>query len=216
MSKLKELKKTNEKNSDSSPVYTIAGILVVLAGIAVIYFVLFGSSPAIDLDLLEGGAHFKGNPDAAVRIVEFSDFQCPACGFGFTQLQQVLPQYIDKIKLTYRHFPLNNIHPYAQKAGEAAECAADQGKFWEMHDILFTNQTNLKIADLKSYAQQLNLNQIDFDSCLDSSKNAPKVASDFSYGVSIGINSTPTFYVNGEKFSNLTAEQWKAVLDARI
>ncbi|MFH1391266.1 MAG: thioredoxin domain-containing protein [Candidatus Diapherotrites archaeon] len=215
MSKLKEMKKTKEQ-SDSSPIYTIIGIAVILIGIAVVYLALFGSAPVIDLDQLEGNGHFKGNPDAQVRIVEFSDFQCPACGFGFDQLQQVLPQYLDKIKLTFRHMPLSNIHPYAQKAGEASECAADQDKFWEMHDTLFTNQDNLKIADLKSYAQQLGLNQEEFDVCLDSSKYASKVASDFSYGASIGVNSTPTFYVNGEKFSNLTAEEWKQVLDSRL
>ncbi|MAG18295.1 MAG: disulfide bond formation protein DsbA [Candidatus Diapherotrites archaeon] len=216
MSKLKAMKSVSEKDSDSNPIYTIAGIGVVLIGIAVVYLALFGPSPTIDLDKLEGNANFKGNPDATVRIVEFSDFQCPACGFGFTQLQQILPQYLDRVKFTYRHFPLNNVHPYAQKAGEASECAADQGKFWEMHDTLFTNQENLTIPNLKSYAQQLNLNQQEFDACLDSSKHASKVASDFSYGASIGINSTPTLYVNGEKFSNLTAEQWKQALDSKL
>jgi len=112
--------------------------------------------------------------------------------------------------------PLSNIHPFAQKAGEASECAADQGKFWEMHDIMFEKQDRLAIPDLKGYALEISLDVTEFGQCLDSSKYALKVASDFSYGSSIGVNSTPTFFVNGEKFNNLTYEEWKQVLDSKL
>ena len=112
--------------------------------------------------------------------------------------------------------PLSDIHQFAQKAGEASECAADQGKFWEMHDILFERQDQLTVTDLKGYALELGLDIGVFGQCLDSEKHALKVSSDFAYGASIGVSSTPTFFVNGEKYANLTYEEWKTVLDTRV
>src|SRR3989338_5570869 len=85
--------------------------------------------------------HVRGNPKGKVVIIEYSDFECPFCGRHVPTINQILDQYGDDVKFIYRHFPLTSIHPNAQKAGEASECAAEQGKFWEYHDILFANQT---------------------------------------------------------------------------
>ena len=98
----------------------------------------------------------------------------------------------------YRHFPLTSIHPNAQKAAEASECAAEQGKFWEFHDKLFANQTALAITNLKTYAKDLGLNQTQFDSCLDSSKYAAKVNQQASEAQAAGVTGTPGTFVNDE------------------
>jgi len=145
----------------------------------------------------------KGDSNAPVTIIEFSDFECPFCARFFTDtLPQIQAKYIDtgKVKFVYRDFPLS-IHDNAQKAAEAAECAYDQGKFWEYHDLLFENQRSLTITSLKSYASQLSLDQSTFDSCLDSGKNAQEVKDDFQAGVNAGVSGTPAFFVNGVSLS---------------
>lgn len=217
MSKLKDMKTPQNHPDEGSNFYTILSVLVVLVALAAVYFMFIvpGSGNNAIVSIAEGG-HSKGNLEGKVEVVEFSDFQCPACGFAFTQLKRIIPEYQDRVKFTFRHMPLSNIHPYAQKAGEASECAADQGKFWEMHDVMFERQDRLTIADLKGYALELGLDITEFGQCLDSGKYASKVASDFAYGASIGVSSTPTFFVNGELFNNLTYEEWKSVLDARV
>ncbi len=216
MSRLKEMKIVQEKKGISGLVYTALGALIILGALAMVYFALFGKNPndgskPFDVSALESGGHTKENPAGKISVVEFSDFQCPACGHSYPIVKRVLSER-PEIRFTYRHFPLSNIHPFAQKAAEASECASEQGKFWEMHDTMFENQQNLTIADLKSYAARLSLDGQEFSACLDSGKYAPKVASDFSYGVSIGINSTPTFFINGAKYSGLTYEEFSSII----
>ena len=147
----------------------------------------------------------KGDPDAQVVIVEFSDFQCPFCE---RWAQQTLPQlkqnYIDtgKVKLIYRDFPLSSIHPEAQKAAEATECADDQGKFWEYHDILFEKRgewSGAGAAKFKQYAADLGLDTAAFDDCLDSDKYKDEVLGDLNAGRAVGVTGTPTFFINGQK-----------------
>ena len=217
MSNLKDMKISQKPHDEGSNLYTILSVLVVIGALAAIYFMFIvpGSDNTSVVPIAEGG-HSKGNLEAQVEIVEFGDFQCPACGFAFTQLQRIIPEYQDRVKFTYRHMPLSDIHQFAQKAGEASECAADQGKFWEMHDILFERQDQLTVTDLKEYALELGLDIGVFGQCLDSGKHALTVSSDFAYGASIGVSSTPTFFVNGEKYANLTYEEWKTVLDTRV
>lgn len=142
-----------------------------------------------------------GNPDAPVEIIEFSDYQCPFCARFFEQtLPQLEQNYIDagKVKLIYRDFPLS-FHQDAQKAAEAAECAGDQGKYWEMHDRIFGNQQSIGVDSLKQYAQQIGLDTGQFNSCLDSGKYAEEVQKDFSDGQAAGVSGTPTFFINGVK-----------------
>jgi protein-disulfide isomerase len=127
-----------------------------------------------------------------------------------------MAEYEGKLKLVFRDFPLRNIHPQAQKAAEAAQCAADQQKFWPYHDRLFA-VTNLQIDDLKKYAQELELNMEQFTSCLDSNKYANEVAEDLQAGQKAGVSATPTFFVNGFPLSGAASyERFKEVIDAAL
>lgn len=140
-----------------------------------------------------------GPPDAPVTIVEFSDFQCPFCKrFKDNTLDRILSTYRGKVRYVYRDFPLN-IHPYAQKAAEAAECADEQGRFWEFHDLLFERQPALAVASLKRYAAQLGLDTVAFNHCLDSGRYASEVHEDYADGIQYGVTGTPGFFINGQK-----------------
>ncbi len=145
----------------------------------------------------------KGNADAPITIVEFSEFQCPFCKKFFDETYlQIVKDYVDtgKVKYVFRDFPLE-FHPNAQKAAEAAECAGEQGKYWEMHDALFTNQDKLDIVSLKSYAKELKLNTVKFDACLDNGDMAEEVKKDAVDGQSYGVSGTPAFFINGKLIS---------------
>lgn len=143
----------------------------------------------------------KGSKDAKVTIIEFSDFQCPFCGKFFAQtLPLIEKNYIEtgKVKMVYRDFPLD-FHQYSQKAAEAAECANEQGKFWEYHNKIFENQDALDSGSLKKYARDLSLDTAKFNDCLDSGKMASEVQKDFDDGTKYGVSGTPTFFINGIK-----------------
>jgi protein-disulfide isomerase len=142
----------------------------------------------------------RGPEDAAVTIIEFSDFQCPYCGRFFQQtLPQLMARYGDRVRFVYRDFPLDQIHPNARNAAIAAECADDQGKFWEYHDVLFSNQQALGVADLKRYAEQLGLDTDAFSKCLDSQQYNDEVNADLRDGIQAGVSGTPTFFINGRR-----------------
>lgn len=139
-----------------------------------------------------------GPEDAPVLIVEFSDFQCPYCArFATETLGQILETYGDQVRFVYRDFPLTNIHPHARKAAEAAQCAHEQGHYWEYHDLLLQNQEALDIDSLKGYAQQLGLDTDAFDQCLDSGEYASEVQNDLAQGQDYGVTGTPSFFING-------------------
>jgi len=141
----------------------------------------------------------KGSKNAPVTIIEFSDFQCPFCAKFFTQTLPLIEEnYIKtgKVNLVYRDFPLN-FHENAQKSAEAAECADEQGKFWEYHDKIFENQNALDATSLKQYAKDIGLDTGKFDDCLDSGKMVSEIQKDFRDGSSYGVSGTPAFFVNG-------------------
>lgn len=142
--------------------------------------------------------HIRGNKNAKVTLLEYSDFQCPFCQRHNPTLDQLITQYGDDVRVVFRHFPLNSIHPQAQKAAEASECAAEQGKFWEMHDLMFANQSALDVTSLKGYAKTLGLSQSQFDSCLDTGKYASKVNQHASEAQAAGITGTPGTFVNDQ------------------
>ena len=158
----------------------------------------------VDMEALAEGGHVKGEEDAPVTIIEFSDFECIFCASFYTgALQEINTQYIEtgQVKLVYKHFPLLSRHPNAQKAAEAAECAAEQEKFWEMHDTIFENQTAIGVAALKGYAEDLGLDTAQFNECLDSGKYAQKVMDDLALGSASGVSGTPGFFINGDEVS---------------
>ena len=138
-----------------------------------------------------------GPATAPVTIVEFSDFECPYCAALFPTMKQVETNYKDKVKVVYRQFPLTQIHPNAQKAAEASLCAADQQKFWELHDAMFQDNRNLGIDALKQKAAALKLDTTIFNACLDSAKHADKVKKDIFDGVKAGVTGTPALFING-------------------
>ena len=149
------------------------------------------------LEISSEGYPSQGAADAPVTIVEFSDFECPYCLAMFSTLRTLKEEYGDKIRLVFRQFPLNSIHPRAQKAAEASLCAADQGKFWEMHDSMFENQEDLEVSDLESRAEVLGLDVTRFQSCLSDAQHADRVKEDVAAGTAAGVTGTPAIFVNG-------------------
>lgn len=139
----------------------------------------------------------KGAATAPVVLVEFSDFQCPYCSRVVPSINEVTKKYGDKVRVVFRQFPLNSIHPMAQKAAEASLCAQDQSKFWELHDAMFADQAGLGVDGLKAKALAVGLDAAKFGECLDSGKKAAEVAADLAAGAAAGVNSTPAMFVNG-------------------
>lgn len=174
-----------------------------MASVAVacgIFFGLFYSpncSPIGNVSVDDDPA--RGPQCAPVTIIEFSDFQCPACSRYVNEtLPLILATYGDQVRYVFRDFPIPS-HPQAQKAAEAAQCAFEQGKFWDYHDMLFQNQGALDVPSLKSYAVALGLDESTFSLCLDSGKYAAEVQKDFDDGVAYGVTGVPTFFINGRK-----------------
>ena len=139
----------------------------------------------------------KGNPDAPVTIVEFSDFECPYCRQAEPTLAKVTAEYGDKIRIAYRDLPLSNIHSRATPAAEASRCAAEQGKFWPYHELLFKEPVRLGESDLTEYAETVKLDMGQFKSCVDGAKFRQQVQSDYQDGLRAGVNGTPAFFING-------------------
>ena len=144
--------------------------------------------------------NIQGKENADVTLVEYGDFECPYCEEAYPIVKDVQEVEGDVLRLVFRNFPLSQIHPHAIHAAYAAEAAAKQGKFWEMHSLLFENQDALEDADLASYAKDLNLNVQQFKKDMESKEIIDKVRNDFMSGVKSGVNGTPTFFINGIRF----------------
>ncbi|MBI2128867.1 thioredoxin domain-containing protein [Candidatus Woesearchaeota archaeon] len=142
-----------------------------------------------------------GNESARITITEFSDLQCPACKAAHPTINKIMDEFKNDVKLEYAHFPLP-MHQYAFKAAEASECANDQGKFWEFVDKVHANLDDPTPRNLKNYAKELKLDMKNFSNCLDSGAKAPYVARDMRKAEDMGVDATPTFFINGEKLSN--------------
>jgi protein-disulfide isomerase len=149
------------------------------------------------LDVGIQGAPARGRADAPVTLVEFSDFQCPFCKRSQATLKQLQERYPGKLKLVYRDFPLDQLHPQARNASEAARCAGDQGKFWEYHDVLFTQAPQASPESLRRYAEQTGLDTAAFDRCLSSGLHREAVQRDVEEGTRLGVTGTPAFFING-------------------
>ena len=160
----------------------------------------------------------RGPDQAPVTIVEFSDFQCPYCGREFPVVERLMKEYDGKVRLVFRHFPLD-FHPYAQKAAEAGACAAEQGadKFWKLHDKMFVNQQKLGVDDLKGYAKEAGVDSARFDKCLDTGEKRALVQADEKAGQQAGVSGTPAFFVNGIFINGAVPyEQFKETVDREL
>ena len=157
--------------------------------------------PIARVEVSVDGAPFKGPVNAPVTIVEFSDFECPFCKRAHPTLTQLFEKYAGKVKLVYRDFPLESIHPQARRAAEAARCAQDQGKFWDYYDTLFTESPKLALDDLKRYAAQVGIDVNKFDDCLSGGVHKTAVQKDIDEGTRLGVSGTPAFFVNGRPLS---------------
>jgi protein-disulfide isomerase len=147
------------------------------------------------------GAPFKGPAKAPVTIVEFSDFHCPFCRRVIPTLAQLQSQYGEKIKLVFRDFPIESLHPGATKAHEAARCANEQGKFWPYHDKLFAGPSNASPELFKGLAKELELDALAFETCLGSGKYQAAIKQDIEEGNRVGVSGTPAFFINGRLIS---------------
>jgi protein-disulfide isomerase len=146
---------------------------------------------------ISGRDHVRGRATAHVTLLEYGDYQCPFCRSAYVSLKHVFQIMGDELRFAYRHFPLTQIHPHAQQAAEAAEAAARQGRFWEMHAQLFEHQSRLGTRDLLRYAEVIGLDVVSFLAELKEHVHAPRVRADFLSGVRSGVNGTPTFFING-------------------
>jgi len=159
----------------------------------------------------------RGPSNAPVTIVEFADFQCPYCGRLAPVLKQLLTTYPTQVRLIYRYYPLATIHPHAQQAAEAAVCASNQSKFWQMHDTLFAEQSSLDLAALKDKAARLGLDAKQFDDCLSSGAGAGVIAADVAAGENLGIEATPATFVNGRFVDGaVSLEQMTALVNDEL
>jgi protein-disulfide isomerase len=144
--------------------------------------------------------HAIGAADAPVTLVEYGDYECPYCGMAYPIVKSVQRALGSQLRFVFRNFPLAEAHPHARQAAQAAEAAAAQGKFWEMHDMLFEHQSALETEDLVGYAESLGLDVARFARELESGTYAKRVRDDFRNGVKSGVNGTPTFFVNGDRY----------------
>lgn len=166
---------------------------------------------------LTAADHTIGPKNAKVTVVEFSDFQCPYCGRFEPTVQQMLKEYKDKIQFVYRNFPLDSLHPNARPAAIAAECGAEQGKFFEFHDQIIAKQDQLSDAYYQEIAKNLGLNITKFNDCLKSDRPGTKVEADYQSGIAVGVQGTPSTFVNGVAVSGAQPYSVvKAAIDAAL
>lgn len=146
--------------------------------------------------------HILGNPKATITLLEYGDYQCPSCGIAYPIIKRLMKQFYGELRFVFRNFPLQEVHQFAMMAALAAEAAALQNQFWEMHDIIYENQDDLDDNSLLHYAEVLNLDLQRFTNDLQNRDLLIKIERDFEGGVRSGVNATPTFFINGNRVNN--------------
>jgi len=157
-----------------------------------------------------------GPPEAPVELVVFSDYECRYCLQLEQTLKQITSHYGNKVRLIYRHFPVAAVHPHARAAAEAALCAAEQGRFWNMHDKLFQQPTALAVEELKVKAAEIGLDSPRFNQCLDTGRYAASVSASIREGIAAGVDATPALFVNGRPLGHRSGEKIAAVIDEEL
>ncbi len=149
---------------------------------------------------VSGRDHSEGPVDAPLTLVEYGDYQCPYCGAAYPVVKRLQKTMGKKLRFVFRNFPLTELHPYALVAAEAAEAASLQGKFWEMHDLLFEQQAMLKPEVISLWAERVGLNVEQFGSDIKQGVVEKRIREDRQSGIRSGVNGTPTFYINGIRY----------------
>lgn len=168
-------------------------------------------------NILIKDAPFRGETTAPVTMVKFEDFECPFCRSVQPILEELLKRYAGRVRIFHKDLPLEELHPKAQLAAEAARCAGDQGRFWQYHDTLYHQAPKLSPIDLKAYAKDMGLDSTAFDRCLASGKHKSVVQQDLNEGVKLGLTGTPTFFINGRELSGaLPVEAFSRVIDEEL
>ncbi len=155
--------------------------------------------PTLAVAVSDQRDHIQGPPAAGVTLVEYGDYECPYCGQAYPIVKELIKRMGEQIRFVFRNFPLAEMHPHAAHAAEAAEAAAAQGRFWEMHDMLYEHQQALQDDDLVAYAIKLNLDKDRFVAELSRGTYVERIREDFLGGVRSGVNGTPTFFINGRR-----------------
>lgn len=158
------------------------------------------TSPSLTLPVDDERDHVAGPESASVTLVEYGDYECSYCGKAYPIVKSIQESLGDELRFVFRNFPLADMHPHAEHAAEAAESAAAQGSFWEMHDTLFENQDRLDDQALVDYADQLGLDAGQLARDLDDGTYEDRIREDFRSGVRSGVNGTPSFFINGARY----------------
>ncbi len=161
-----------------------------------------GEYSSLSLSVNRNRDHIQGPDNAPVTLVEYGDYECTYCGQAYLIIKQVQNYFGDSLRFVFRNFPLTQVHPNAQKAAEAAEEAANQNKFWEMHDYLYEHQQALDDKHLEKYAKIVGLNLERFNEDMKNHTHISKIREDFLSGVQSGVNGTPSFYINDIRYDN--------------
>jgi len=175
------------------------------------------SGEALAEKLVRPDSHVAGNPQAALTVVEFGDFECPNCAQAEETARKLRSQYASRIRFVFRQFPLSRIHPFAERAAEASECAAEQGKFWEGVGKIYAQQSDLSEDGLKRDGAELGLDQARFNQCLASGSMAARIRQDVADGKALGVSGTPTFFIGQKRIVGaLPAQEFSQLLDQEL
>lgn len=226
MATKKDRHQSKTKGKSSMPLFGVLAVVVLAVLAGAWYF----AKPAQDANAQVGtiassedipGDWGYGNPDAKLVIVEYGDYQCPACGYYHPIVKDLLEEFGDEVYFIFRHFPLVNAHQFATMAASAAEAAGRQGKFWEMHDLLMTNQQmwsrGMASSAFLSYARELGLDDVQFTSDVRDPAIFAKIEKDFNSGIQLNINSVPSFFINGQYVATpRTPEAFRELIIERL
>jgi protein-disulfide isomerase len=203
---------------------TIIGVIIFTILFLGLGWLMVGRSPTetpVNLETTQED-HITGSATASATLIEYSDFQCPACAGYQVYVSQLKDELGDQLKIIFRHFPLDNIHPNARLAAQASEAASNQGEFWQMHDLLFENQQlwdelEDPTEEFTQYAKSLNLDIEKFSLDLNSKEVIDKVNSDYQTGLKAKVNSTPSFFINNQKITNPASyEVFKEIIQEKL
>lgn len=221
--KLKIMNKHSVKTNNQNLKYFVYVLIIAALAFGIYKLV---TAPKIDAFLITPTDHIEGNIDAKVTMIEYSDFQCPACGSYYPVVQDLVKSFPQDLRLVYRNYPLLTVHDKAMLAARVAEAAAQQGKFWEMHDLLFEEQNlwskmQTPMTRFEYFAKSLNLDLEKFKDDVNNKSNSSdinkKISFDMATANSLGVSGTPSFFVNGKKIDSPSSlEEFKKLIEEEI